>query len=413
MKITININVQQYYRGNSMKRQFTLTLSILIIIILLSSSSFAVYENYKNSNIKANNKGFIDISVEEAWELLNDVSNGIQIPIDVRRNDEWNIYHIDTPIPENPRHFRLDLLQDEYGLNEFLNNYNGKDVIIYCKAGSRSATAANILVENNFSGIIYNMVGGILDWRSEDFPTNEGMFDNITALDSWILLNNTNNCIQIPIDVRTDMEWADEHIDTPKPENPILHCLCAWENISVVQEFISTYNFKEIILYCKSGMRSESAANILIDNNFIGTIYNMDGGIDSWKDEGLPTIPNFPPEKPNIIGPSSGEPNIEYNFTISSDDPECDNIIFCINWSDNTNIIEIGTYESGENITISHIWNETGTYIIKIKSIDCFQAESEWSTLELILPKNKNINLINQFFEDHFYIFSFFKNLIK
>ena len=102
-----------------MKRKFTMILSVLLITILFCSSTFALFENKTYLNFESNYKGYIDLSVEETWELLNDTSNGLQIPVDVRRDDEWNNYHIDTPVPENPRHFRLDLLQDENGLNEF------------------------------------------------------------------------------------------------------------------------------------------------------------------------------------------------------------------------------------------------------------------------------------------------------
>ena len=31
--------------------------------------------------------------------------------------------------------------------------------------------AANILVENNFNGIIYNMLGGLKEWKNKGYPT--------------------------------------------------------------------------------------------------------------------------------------------------------------------------------------------------------------------------------------------------
>ena len=45
----------------------------------------------------------INLTVYEAWELLNETSNGIQIPIDLRNEDAWNESFIDTPWPEHPR----------------------------------------------------------------------------------------------------------------------------------------------------------------------------------------------------------------------------------------------------------------------------------------------------------------------
>ena len=52
-------------------------------------------------------------------------------------------------------------------------------------------------------------------------------YTNITVEQAWNFLTNTSNGIQIPIDVRYDNEWAVEHIDTPAPENPRHHCVCA------------------------------------------------------------------------------------------------------------------------------------------------------------------------------------------
>ncbi|NPA12929.1 MAG: rhodanese-like domain-containing protein [Aquificae bacterium] len=43
---------------------------------------------------------------------------------------------------------------------------------------------------------------------------------------------------------------------------------------------------KKIIVYCKNGVRSVSAARFLSSKGF--KVYNIEGGIDRWKDDGLP-----------------------------------------------------------------------------------------------------------------------------
>jgi len=45
---------------------------------------------------------------------------------------------------------------------------------------------------------------------------------------------------------------------------------------------------KPIIVYCRSGARSNRAANILIENGFT-EVYDM-GGILSWQEEGFPVV---------------------------------------------------------------------------------------------------------------------------
>ncbi|MEF8848795.1 MAG: rhodanese-like domain-containing protein, partial [Candidatus Thermoplasmatota archaeon] len=131
---------------------------------------------------------------------------------------------------------------------------------------------------------------------------NKNVYTNINAEEAWQMLNDTSNGIQIPIDVRTDAEWANKHIKTPYPEYPRHHCSCAWNNESILQKFITLYEGKEIILYCKSGVRSLQAASTLVENNFEGTIYNMVGGITEWENKDYPTVGNRPPGSPSING---------------------------------------------------------------------------------------------------------------
>jgi len=154
--------------NNIRNKYLTMFMATLLIITIFSVTIPAAL----NQNIISNND-YIDITVEEAWIMLNDPSpeNGIQIPIDVRTDDEWIIEHIDTPAPENPIHYPLEELEDPTGLETFLSTYDGEDIILYCAAGGRSKIAANILDVNEFNGTIYNMLGGINEWKYEGYPT--------------------------------------------------------------------------------------------------------------------------------------------------------------------------------------------------------------------------------------------------
>lgn len=44
---------------------------------------------------------------------------------------------------------------------------------------------------------------------------------------------------------------------------------------------------KTIFTYCKNGIRSKTAANLFVKNEF-KEIYTLKGGFDAWKDAGLP-----------------------------------------------------------------------------------------------------------------------------
>ena len=151
---------------------FIFTILILLIVFgaTVNSSDVGVLQLNNTDLSTSKDRDIINITVQEAWELLSDTSNGIQTPIDVRMFSEWKDEHIDTPYPENPQHHCLDDLKNETKLIEFMEIYDGKELIIYCRSGGRSLTASNILNENQFSGVIYNMLGGITAWMASDLP---------------------------------------------------------------------------------------------------------------------------------------------------------------------------------------------------------------------------------------------------
>jgi len=92
------------------------------------------------------------------------------------------------------------------------------------------------------------------------------------------------------------------------------------------------------------------------------------------------------PSMPTITGSSSGNPNIEYSYEIISDDIEDDQISYFVDWDDGTNTGWTDYYDSNEKITLSHIWSEQGTYIVKVKAKDNKGAISKVGTLAVQMP---------------------------
>jgi len=80
--------------------------------------------------------------------------------LDVRDVVEFNVNHLHnaTLIPLSGLEGRIDEIA----------SYNDTEIIVYCRSGSRSLQASNILVDNNFTKI-YNMLGGINAWISAGF----------------------------------------------------------------------------------------------------------------------------------------------------------------------------------------------------------------------------------------------------
>ncbi|UCF13535.1 MAG: hypothetical protein JSW06_04560 [Thermoplasmatales archaeon] len=114
-------------------------------------------------------------------------------------------------------------------------------------------------------------------------------------------------------------------------------------------------------------------------------------------------IANQPPETPNITGPSSGKPGVEYDFNFSTIDPDGDDVYYCVSWGccGSGDFHTYGPYESGVEVTLSHSWPEQGGYTIQAYAKDIYDAESDIATLEISIPLTHHIinTLFLRFFE--------------
>jgi hypothetical protein len=105
---------------------------------------------------------------------------------------------------------------------------------------------------------------------------------------------------------------------------------------------------------------------------------------------------NHPPDTPEIEGKREfkvGQGG-KHTYSFRSTDLDCDWICYFINWSDGTQEIT-KYYESGQwTFLTADIPFEKGKYVIcKIKAIDLFNAESDWVTLEITVPRTRQYYL--------------------
>ena len=121
---------------------------------------------------------------------------------------------------------------------------------------------------------------------------------------------------------------------------------------------------------------------------------------------------NIPPNTPNITGPTSGTAGIKYDYNFETTDPDGNDVWYYIEWGDLTNTGWLGPYSSGEEITEKHTWSNRDTYTVRVKAKDVYDAESDWGTLEVTMPKNKIINPFERFLENHPYMFPILRQLL-
>ena len=103
------------------------------------------------------------------------------------------------------------------------------------------------------------------------------------------------------------------------------------------------------------------------------------------------TLVNDPPSKPSISGEMNGGINHPYEYTFVSADPDGDNVYYTITWGDGHITDWFGPFASGEDVIVSHEWSEMGTYKIRARAIDTYDAMSEWGWIEVRMPINQPV----------------------
>jgi len=127
---------------------------------------------------------------------------------------------------------------------------------------------------------------------------------------------------------------------------------------------------------------------------------------------------NNPPNKPSKpSGQTNGKKGEEYIYTTSTTDPDGDDVFYLFDWGNGMTSFILGPYESGSECSASNIWFEDGNYQIKVKSIDEYGAESEWSDpLSVTMPRSKKIFSTGpflNFFNNHPNLLQILHELLK
>lgn len=103
-----------------------------------------------------------DVSVKEAYDLMGkNKDNQSFIIIDVRTPQEFASEYIESAV-------NIDYYSEEFQ-NELNELDKEKTYLIYCLSGNRSGRALAIMKELGFIEV-YNMLGGIIQWKVEGYP---------------------------------------------------------------------------------------------------------------------------------------------------------------------------------------------------------------------------------------------------
>ena len=103
-----------------------------------------------------------------------------------------------------------------------------------------------------------------------------------------------------------------------------------------------------------------------------------------------PVESNQPPEIPTISGEINGRVRIPHYYKFVSHDPDNNPIAYFVDWGDGEKEWS-NEYASDQPGYVSHYYLLRGTYVIKAKARDSLGAESDWGTLTVTMPKNKQL----------------------
>src|SRR5205807_238577 len=100
-----------------------------------------------------------DAEIDRARQRLD---GGAPLLVDVRERDEWDEGHIPGAIhiPRGSLESRIEQAVRD----------RGRELIVYCASGSRSAFAAKTLQELGYEQVS-SLTGGFTDWKRNGFPT--------------------------------------------------------------------------------------------------------------------------------------------------------------------------------------------------------------------------------------------------
>lgn len=149
-----------FQKQNSFSSLIVLLVTMLFLGVILFCPINLVYGKYTS------------IDVATANTMITGGSYPNLTILDVRTQSEYDEGHLENAV-------LIPVTELESRVDEILQ-YRDTEIIVYCKAGGRSAQASIILDSNNFTKV-FNVIGGITAWESAGYPV-------IHEFPSWIIL---------------------------------------------------------------------------------------------------------------------------------------------------------------------------------------------------------------------------------
>jgi rhodanese-related sulfurtransferase len=110
------------------------------------------------SELRRFTRGFKEVSPLEAVQLIN---HEAALLLDIREDPELNQGRI-----AGARHIPLSVLKQRM---QELDTFRDRPVITFCRSGTRSTQASDLLLKSQFHKV-FHMKGGLIAWENADLP---------------------------------------------------------------------------------------------------------------------------------------------------------------------------------------------------------------------------------------------------
>lgn len=90
------------------------------------------------------------------------------------------------------------------------------------------------------------------------------------------------------------------------------------------------------------------------------------------------------PAVTKLSGPSSGFPGDTLSFKVTGVDPDGRDLSYEMDWGDTSGPVWTTTHPSGNEVTLQHVYSDTGTFAVRAKARTSSENESKWSDTVLV-----------------------------
>lgn len=181
-------------------------------------------------------------------------------------------------------------------------------------------------------------------------------FDSVII--NWLTDENTTSAIEYGTSLSYGSCFNDSEF--------MLSHRCLLTNLSSS----TTYHFR-VVSYDKAGNHHNSSDYIFVTGS---------PSASYKKPRTNQFIQNRPPTNPIMEGPTQGNINTEYIFTVRSIDADSDSLQYFINWGDGS-IQSSGLIPSNVNCITQHSWSRAGKYFITVTASDNHTTSSSEKTI--------------------------------